>query len=388
MINSPGTSRRLADNKNIHAVFAQMHPLQSSTDMNEQFKIIEQLSEENEEKARVYIARRNSGEICVLKMVTLDANEQQYVARAYRSNSRRGLQGNHNFLRYSCWTELNLLRNVRQALLKQSSPCFPFIYSSHFVESVDETAFPQHGQTLCLEPQLVYCIEYLSKMTLRQWLYKQIIESRHWRKDEKTAVLLLRNQFYILFFHIFAALNVLHDLGGFLHNDLHLNNILIVQSKEQCKNFVYRINNKIYVIPNNLGDCLCQLPIICDFGTASDAEGMQNISFREHFRQTHRCAYHNLRPFEEKCNFTQFCDVLYLLDDVSSELDKQIHAAALHTAFQPFEKLRKELQKQFKSHCSDEQLFTKSLFDTMYSGSDMPTGDFILFDCDKILLDK
>ena len=383
---STQTFQRLSDNQKIHAVFSEMNPLQSTIDMNKQFTIIEQLSDGGNEKARVYIAERISGEKCVLKMVTLDKSEQKYVERAYRSNSRKGLQGNHKFLRYSCWSELNLLRNARQALLKQASPCFPYIYSSHYVESLNQITFPIKNQNE--EPQLVYCIEYLSRMTLRQWLHTQIINSRYWHKEVEKAIAIFKTQFLVLFFHIFAALNVLQDLGGFLHNDLHLDNILIVQSKECCENFVYVIHGKIFTVPNILGECLRQLPVICDFGAASDAKEMQNVSFQDHFRQTHRCAYHYTRILEETCYFTPFCDVLRILNDMQCELETQPHATSLQRAFEPFAKLRNELQKQFTNRCFKNFSFVDCLIYSMYLESKMPSGDFIVFDCDKIVSNK
>ncbi len=374
-------NRRLSENTKIHAVFSHLQPVQSSINMKEEFTIIEQLTGNGEvDKARVYVARKKSGEKCVLKIVSLDAAETKHITRAYRSTSRRGLQGNHSFLRYSCWTELNLLRNARQALLKQASPCFPFIYSSHVVECIDKIGFPNNNHS---EPQLVYCIEYLSRITMRKWLKQQIIQSEHWDTDPAR----LGRQFHVLFFHIFAALNVLYNIGGFLHNDLHLDNILIVQSRETCQNFVYVIKGKYFVIPNNLGECLRQLPIICDFGTASNAHETQNVSFQEHFRSTHRCAFHQMQPLE-KCFFTAFCDVLRILEDTFDELKAYLHTNLLELAFQPFTALKHNLLERGTNCRSSEQEFIHHLLDSMYQSSEMPASDFVLFNCDKILTDK
>lgn len=383
-------NKRLVENRQVYEAFSKLDPVQSSSDMNAHFTIIERFSSGDCERARVYLAQKSSGEKCVLKLQSLDASESRYVTRAFRKNSRRGLQGNHTFLRYSSWTELNMLRNARQVLLQQASPCFPFLYSSHFVETIDNIAFPllDDVKERVYEPQLVHCIEYLSRITLRKWLHNQIISSRYWQQEMKNAVELLKQQFSILFFHIFAALYTLHNVGEFQHNDLHLDNILMVHSKEVCGKFVYIINGKSYVIPNILGDFLRQIPIICDFETASSVEEMQNISFQEHFRQTHKCAFHRCRLADEKCNHTVFCDILRILQDTFDELHSQENSKALEQAFRPFNTVREQLLQQFETHCSNELLCISALIESLYIQSSVPSSDFLLFDCDKIVPNK
>ena len=382
-------NQRLRDNQKKYLIFSQINPLQSLFFINKEFLVLEKITNNTgAEKANIFLVKSiSSGEICVLKIVKLDQKEQKYVQKAYSQNSRKGTYGKHNYLRYSCWSELNLFRITREILLQQRSPCFPFMFTSFIVQSIennvcDLSILNQKNEDM--ELKLVYCMEYLSRTTLRKWLHAQIIQSRHWHQlTRQEAISIAKRQFSLLFFHIFAALYVLHTLG-FSHNDLHLDNILIVHSKETCKNFVYSIQGKKFIVANDLGECLKQLPIVCDFGTSSDLAHLHNVSFQEHFHQTHQCSYHKTQGLQEKCNFTQFCDVFRILNDIKSEIDMQANCRDLLCSFEPFEKLRLNLQLRFLNRCSEQDSFLQKVIFSNYEANIVSSmQDFILFECDK-----
>lgn len=300
-------------------------------------------------------------QLCVLKMLDIEAMEQNYTAC---TNSRSALQ-------YSCWMEIQMLLSVRKLLLRRATPCFAYMYNFFIIEP-PRTPAPRSPVYLTI------CCEFLSRITLGKWLEQHIVNCRHFHHISNQIRLKTRakthqhlmGQFQTLFLHIFVALLCLHDETKSNHHDLHLSNILMVQSRESAKHFAYILGDgsgpqRCYVVPNNLGEALQQLPVICDFGVAADGTAAQNTNYAQQYRTTMFCAFHTSKDGVKsgaKCKQAFFCDVLRLLNAVHQHLQRYGDRVASHrrraqqmaivmSAFTPFDLLRRHLNDCKRTSC-------------------------------------
>lgn len=345
---------------------------------------------------------RSRNNLCVLKLLNLDAMEQNYTNC---TESRSALQ-------YSCWVELHLMRIVQKLLLCRSTPCFPYLYTHFFLRHAAPCANAEQclaegswlpatavANTFLAAPtaRLAICSEFLSHITLRQWLKHHIVDCRYFynisnlvssRHKRNYIHRHLRQQFQTLFLHIFVALFCMQEHDNWLHNDLHLDNIVMVQSGDQARDFVYKLGDKEYVVRNNLGESLQQLPVICDFGMASNdgccAAGTTH--FAQHYQATQFCTFHSTTDGyadSKNCRQSMFCDVARLLNDTYNQLTiygKQSCAHAdneniaaqqmliVMSAFAPYDMVRRHINACKRKSCeSNEFENMQDLVETLFS---------------------
>jgi len=303
--------------------------------------------------------------------------------------------------------ELNVLLLARDLLLARATPCLPYTFC-HFVDREKSKR----------SVKLVLCTEYLSKVTLRRWLKHHVIDcwlfsSRRKINDQRfdlAAHKHLQRQFELLFFHLFAALYTLQRHGNYLHNDLHLDNIVMIQSGETASNFCYQLDGNRYVVSNALGGSLQQLPVICDFGMARRACA-SNLGLDSYYDKNDHCAYHASRKGHHQahqCVCQSLCDVLHVLCITKNHLTSlgreqcakgnasaqqaARNMSVVMSAFTQFDLLRQQLIKLKRTNCTDTgpknlatiigQVFSNYLHDER---EEADTNLPIVFNCDVAL---
>jgi len=349
-----------------------------------------------------------SGRLCVLKIFALDSVEKHYINELLKTDSA----ANNNFAtQYACCIELSVLRVARQLLIDRATPCFPFLRSEFIVDVLDDDAhhiwpyFERCRQSHWASvPRLILCMDFLSRTTLRRWLTHHIVDSRHFhhhldrQQDAVDVTKFLQSQLTTLFLHIFCALYCLQRADDILHNDLHLDNILMVSSSlssDDAAQFAYVVENHHCVVRNDLGESLRQLPVICDFGMASSVstESSQRVVLSDYYCDTQRCAYHNgARRRDSKCYQTAMCDVTRLLNDVFDHLYQcgaaygAARMAIVMRAFASFDDLRLQLNLRRQTQCVRHDSLARLLLNTFAFNAAPITAcqvsDICVYDCD------
>jgi serine/threonine protein kinase len=173
----------------------------------------------------------------------------------------------------------------------------------------------------------------------------------------------LQRQFETLFLHIFCALHCLQRAGGILHNDLHLDNILMVSGSHNntpttaATHLAYIVGEQYCLVRNNLGEALGQLPVLCDFALSSSSSSgatTGNLALRNYYCETQRCAYHNstAQRRARNCSQTALCDVRRLLNETFAHLQQHSNVTDIvMRAFAPFNRLRMQLNAQHQRRC-------------------------------------
>lgn len=326
---------------------------------------------------RIVLVTDDNNQTCVLKIFKIEKSHQQHIIDVFEEEDDK-VAITHAFL-----VELKVLCRVRQLLRCKATPCFSYLYTFFFIEN--------HKNEL----HLAICTDFLSNLSLEQWIINHVVNNRKLnvarRENSKRSALVsfFREQFHNLLLHIFTAL---HCLGNIQHNDLHLNNILMVHFREKSSQIAYIIGDRYYVAQNNLGESLCQIPIIFDFDMASSKHMKNNESFPEHYRNTQQCAYHssNSACRRKSCNQRLFCDIVRLLNGIYDLLRgaESNDAQLIFESFQPFNDIRERLNYLQANRCDAACNSLQQLIEENFGGNLLPLPskltDAITYNCNVI----
>lgn len=376
---------RLRHNESRKTDFETIQYVFSTTQIETMFTIVQQLPSVQQDVQVFAVTDAQRKKRCVLKIIALEATEQRYIDAAFSAKQQNGVCGDDQQqqqeqkqqLRYSCWVELNALRLARQMLQRKTIMCISYLYTAFIIENKQNNRL-----------QLAICTEFLSNITLSKWLRIHIFENHILRSvtdcetesiQIKVAIAKLKLQFSNLFLHILVTLHYLQSsVANLSQNDLHIDNILMVQSRETCENFVYVVGENYYVATNSLGGFLRQIPILCDFGMATSRDMKNSESLHEYYYNTQRCAYHNSIDGRRKhCYQKVFCDITRLLNDVYDLLITFCSGAAatkhiLLESFDRFNNTRKKLNYYRQHRCVSHLQTLQQVIEETFTGFALP----------------
>ena len=318
----------------------------------------------------------------VLKFIHIDAESSFYIHKC--------VQQTRAALEHSVWSELYHLHVCRRLALAKATPCLlrlyghAIVFSDTFAQLITE---PIDGKTECdlvgaanaatigspitldsvsndlpeladvrSSVRLAMCTEFLSNVTLLYWINTHFMDAHLLPQKLITQAAkqtYLRIQLSSVLMHICAALYALRANGREIkHNDLHTHNIMLVHSRDAVSHYMYAIGDRVYSIANDIGGCLQQLPVICDFGHASTglstASGRveQNVDYQHHYHTSQQCYFHRNYSANntDRCRFDEFCDVQRLFRDICMSMEQHVlscrqnsyHTAMAMHAAQPF----------------------------------------------------
>lgn len=198
-----------------------------------------------------------------LKVVPLDMSEACYVNTPMTPGA----------LRYSVWAERLALLLCSELVKASVTPSLPFLIRCYACE---QPFSPLAEKQRPFQRAIVLCNELARGGNMLQWA-----EQKHRRPVR---------EWHACLFHLFAAMYALQKYCGMTHHDLHMENILLMEtdqsgeeSEEQSaanaqhveKYWQYSIDDQTYYVP----DCLGFVPIIWDFGTVFCPQLCPNEAF-------------------------------------------------------------------------------------------------------------